>query len=189
MKTTNNCYVAQKNLYSKPDITYLDSCGPIPLLEIANHNNENGSSEVNKRDDLTSEIKDRSVMYLVNVTVGEDYANCRTCAKESCRVQQRYSFNQEVWLQCITNTNGTQWWSETTVSDLRLKDQDQANTEHRTFVTSRTQISGKARKETVSLHVGNLLSRKSTNKRAVYRMPTCERFETPGGDGPGDDER
>ena len=120
VKTTNNCYVAQKNLYSKPDITYLDPCGPVPLLEILVHNNENGTSEVNKRDadpEPLPELVDRGAMYLVNVTVGEEYAYCRTCAQDSCKSKKRYEFNQEVWLQCITRgVNETMWWSETTVS-------------------------------------------------------------------------
>ena len=120
MKTTNNCYVAEKGLYSKPDITYLENCGPIPYLEIENHSNENGTSEVdtevdtevNKRDPLPVPT-DVSAKYLINVTVGEDYAYCRTCPKETCKSQKRYPFNTEVWLQCLVQTNGT-WWSETT---------------------------------------------------------------------------
>lgn len=120
MKTTNNCYVAQKNLYSKPDITYLDSCGPIPFLEKEKHNNENGTSDVNKRFSkpmANPEPGPVSAMYLVNVTVGEEYAYCRTCPQKSCRSVKRYEFDQEVWIQCITNppTNGSsEWWSQTT---------------------------------------------------------------------------
>lgn len=115
LKTTNNCYVARKNLYSKPDITYLDNCGPIPGLELEKHFNENGTSEVSKRDPLPEPIPDdMSVMYLINVTVGEEYAYCRSCAKETCKSVKRYQFNQEVWLQCWADgPNGT-YWSETT---------------------------------------------------------------------------
>ncbi|KAK7179961.1 hypothetical protein DPSP01_009871 [Paraphaeosphaeria sporulosa] len=112
MKTTNNCYVAQKNLYSKPDITYLDPCGPIPYLEIEKHFNENGTSDVDKRD-AAPEPGTFAPSYLINVTVGENYALCRSCAQETCRVERRYVFDQEVWLQCLVDTNGT-WWSETT---------------------------------------------------------------------------
>ncbi|KAF1977292.1 hypothetical protein BU23DRAFT_452765 [Bimuria novae-zelandiae CBS 107.79] len=106
MKTTNNCYVAQKNLYDKPDITYLDPCGPIPFLEIEKHFNENGTSEVDKRSPVRP-------AYLINVTVGEEYALCHSCPEEKCEVERRYVFNQEVWLQCLVDSNGT-WWSETT---------------------------------------------------------------------------
>lgn len=126
-KTTNNCYVAQKNLWEKPDITYLDNCGPIPILEPEKHWNENGTSDINKRDtteeDTTdfipaSKTPDMTLNYIVNVTVGEEYAYCRSCAKESCRSQKRYEFNQEVWLQCLVNVGGpngtSSWWSQTT---------------------------------------------------------------------------
>ncbi|KAF1831962.1 hypothetical protein BDW02DRAFT_504124 [Decorospora gaudefroyi] len=113
LKTTNNCYIARKNLYlsTVPSLPDLDNCGPVPLLEIANHNNENGTSEVNKRADL-------GAMYLINVTVGEEYAYCRSCAAERCEVEKTYEFNEEVWLQCLENANyanGTsEWWSLTT---------------------------------------------------------------------------
>ncbi|KAH7384639.1 hypothetical protein BKA66DRAFT_416872 [Pyrenochaeta sp. MPI-SDFR-AT-0127] len=120
LKTTNNCYVAQKNLYSKPDLTYLENCGPIPLLEIEKHHNENGTSDVNKRSADPApapvpvpEPASLGLMYLINVTVGEEYAYCRSCAKDSCKTEKTYEFNDEVWLQCLTNSNGT-WWSETT---------------------------------------------------------------------------
>ncbi|KAF1940273.1 hypothetical protein EJ02DRAFT_319176, partial [Clathrospora elynae] len=115
MKTTNNCYVAQKNLYSKPDITYLDPCGPIPLLESEKHYNENGTSDANKRDPTPVPAPGSlAAMYLVNVTIGEEYAPCRSCPQETCNTEKTYEFNQEVWVQCVTaqNPNGT-WWSET----------------------------------------------------------------------------
>jgi hypothetical protein len=120
MKTTNNCYVPQKHLWSKPDVEDLDWCGPIPLLEMANHWNENGTSEI----DATAEAQevdkrlpipepgDLVPSYLINVTVGEDFANCHSEPDASSRIEKRYVFNQEVWLQCITERNGT-YWSET----------------------------------------------------------------------------
>jgi hypothetical protein len=117
MKTTNNCYVAQKNLYSKPDITYLDPCGPIPFIESAFHNNENGTSDVNKRDAFPTPHVDLSAMYLVNATIGEEYAYCRSCANETCEVDVTYEFDQEVWVQCVTETGGSYngtWWTLTT---------------------------------------------------------------------------
>lgn len=113
MKTTNNCYVAQKNLYSKPDITHLDNCGPIPPLEYEKHNNENGTSEVNKREAAPAS-KPMNAMYLVNVTVGEEYAYCRSCPAEKCKSEKRYEFNQEVWLQCLTRKDPNEAWGETT---------------------------------------------------------------------------
>lgn len=137
MKTTNNCYVAQKNLYSKPDITYLENCGPVPLMDIAYHNNENGTSEVNKRDTTDRDIGDRDtdprpilelasrgLMYLVNVTVGEEYAPCRSCPSLNCEPEKTYEFDQEIWLQCITlavnatdepRFNESSYWAQSTV--------------------------------------------------------------------------
>jgi hypothetical protein len=115
LKTTNNCYVARKNLYSKPDITYLDNCGPVPLLQPLEHNNENGTSDVNKREpEPLPTPSSMAAMYLVNVTVGEDFANCRSCPEEKCELEKRYVFNQEVWLQCIIYNSNQTWWSQTT---------------------------------------------------------------------------
>ncbi|KAF2276744.1 uncharacterized protein EI97DRAFT_320102 [Westerdykella ornata] len=120
LKTTNNCYVSRKHLYSKPDITYLDNCGPIPLLEIEKHNNENGTSDVNKREAApVPEPVELAPSYLINVTVGEEYAYCRSCAKKTCKAERRYPFNAEVFLQCLVpprpsdGANAT-YWSETT---------------------------------------------------------------------------
>ncbi|KAH8725116.1 hypothetical protein GQ44DRAFT_616584 [Phaeosphaeriaceae sp. PMI808] len=119
MKTTNNCYVAQKNLYSKPDITYLESCGPIPFLETLFHYNENGTSDVNKRDATPEPLPkpaDLGTMYLVNATIGEEYAYCRSCPEESCKSEKRYKFDQEVWVQCVTTSpkNESMYWDMTT---------------------------------------------------------------------------
>ncbi|KAH5167712.1 hypothetical protein HBI25_075840 [Parastagonospora nodorum] len=113
MKTTNNCYVAQANLYSKPDTTSLDPCGPVPLLETANHNNENGTSDVNKRE-ISPGLAERAARYLVSLTIGEEYSSCRSCADTPCSVEKVYEFNQTVVMQCLVETNGTVWWSLTT---------------------------------------------------------------------------
>lgn len=110
-KTTNNCYVAQIGLYDKLDTEDLDNCGPIPFLEYETHHPSNTTSET-KRNTLPEPVL-ASPSYLINVTVGEDWAYCRRCAKESCKVEKKYPFNSEVWLQCLVDTNGT-WWSETT---------------------------------------------------------------------------
>ncbi|KAF2196630.1 hypothetical protein GQ43DRAFT_467031 [Delitschia confertaspora ATCC 74209] len=112
LKTRNNCYVAEIGLYSKPDTTYLDNCGPIPFLEIELHNNENVTSEVDKRNAFPEPVI-HSPHYLINVTVGEDFAYCRDRPDVSGKIEKRYPFNSEVWLQCLVENNGT-WWSETT---------------------------------------------------------------------------
>jgi hypothetical protein len=110
-------------LYSKPDITYLDNCGPIPyILEIADHNNQNGTTDVNKRHLAPEPLPKPAEMgakYLINVTIGEEYAYCYSCTNDACEVEQTYSFNQEVYLQCIVNANET-FWSMTTVSTHKI---------------------------------------------------------------------
>ncbi|KAF2001955.1 hypothetical protein P154DRAFT_544814 [Amniculicola lignicola CBS 123094] len=121
LKTTNNCYVAQIGLYDKPDITYLDNCGPIPFLELLHHYNENGTSDPNKRsaEPLPAPAPEpipaeQTSHYLVNVTVGEEYAYCRSCPEQKCKVEKRYEFQQEVWLQCIKQSSNGTYWAETT---------------------------------------------------------------------------
>jgi hypothetical protein len=96
---------------------FLAHCGPIPHLELIWHFNENGTTDYNKREALPTP-EDTGTQYLINVTVGEEYAYCRTCPNESCRPKKRYEFDQEVWLQCLaldTDSNNTSiWWSQTT---------------------------------------------------------------------------
>jgi hypothetical protein len=115
LKTTNNCYVAEKSLYSKPDITYLDNCGPIPYLEWEKHHNENGTSDVDKREPLPIPIE-QSAKYLINVTVGEDWAYCRESPTNTSEIVTKYPYNSEVWLQCVVDGGGPydDWWSQTT---------------------------------------------------------------------------
>lgn len=59
-----------------------------------------------------------SANYLINLTVGEDYAYCHTCANSTCGVQQKYGFNETVLMQCYketdsTNANETAWYETT----------------------------------------------------------------------------
>jgi hypothetical protein len=88
------------------------------------HFNENGTSDIDS--DLTARSPSSSSpisvldiagpQYLINVTVGEEYAYCRTCPREKCRAEKRYEFGAEVILQCVTERSGTgnaTWWSET----------------------------------------------------------------------------
>jgi hypothetical protein len=106
-------------------MTYLDNCGPVPLLEIAVHNNENGTSDVNKRSPLI-ERDGFHANYLVNVTVGEDYAPCRSCPSQTCELEKSYEFNQEVWIQCVTDSgkNGTSDWYSLTTDFCYVRDTD-----------------------------------------------------------------
>ncbi|CAA9956734.1 hypothetical protein PTMSG1_00342 [Pyrenophora teres f. maculata] len=114
LKTSNNCYVARKNLYQPPDLTRLDNCGPIPFLEDLWHNNENGTSDVNKRE-AKPVPGPFSANYLINITVGEEYSYCRSCTNTTCEVEKTYEFDQEVYVQCISlDSAGLLWWSLTT---------------------------------------------------------------------------
>lgn len=58
---------------------------PLPSLEEENH--------LRKR-------------YLVNFTVGEDYAVCHTCLNTTCETAKRYPFDKEVILQCYEDLIG-----------------------------------------------------------------------------------
>jgi hypothetical protein len=117
VKTIDNCFVPRKNLWSAPDLTHLDPCGPVPFLE-ADDGTAKDMTSVNKRafePSPSSEFVERSAKYLVNVTIGEEYSYCRSCAAESCDVEKRYEFDQEVYLQCLVVLNTTVYWSQTTV--------------------------------------------------------------------------
>jgi hypothetical protein len=62
-----------------------------------------------------------SAKYLVNVTIGEEYAPCRTCTKDSCETKKVYQFDQQIYIQCISEVNQTTWWAETVVSVSKLR--------------------------------------------------------------------
>lgn len=102
MKTTENCYVSRTGLYSKPDLSYLDNCGPVPLLDLEDRDGIDSPPFV-KRSPSPSP-SNLAPSYLINVTVGEEYAYCRSCAKESCSVEKTFEFNDEVWVQCLETT-------------------------------------------------------------------------------------
>jgi hypothetical protein len=59
-----------------------------------------------------------SANYLINLTVGNDFADCRTCANITCDLQQRYHFNHTVLAQCYQETTSANpnetYWYETT---------------------------------------------------------------------------
>lgn len=96
------------------------------MLEIEKHNNENGTSDVNKREPSPEPVPvpvpipvpesqgDFSVKYLVNFTIGEEYAYCHTCANTTCPTKTTYEFDQEVWLQCYEYDNNLDSWLLTT---------------------------------------------------------------------------
>jgi hypothetical protein len=127
LKTTDNCYAAQIGMTHTATKSTLDNCGPIPFLQI----NETGNVDPdNKRSasplPVPAPIPDSEAAagtllekrYLVNFTVGEDYAYCRSCANSSCPTVKRYPWDTSVWLQCYVDTGATNenetYWMETT---------------------------------------------------------------------------
>ncbi|RAL61783.1 hypothetical protein DID88_002846 [Monilinia fructigena] len=108
LKTTDNCYVAQIGLEEPADKTEIDYCGPVGFLQVnytapvgrsasplnpetshsslAKHSPPSSSSDINKR-------------YLLNITVGEDYARCYETPSSSSRLVKRYEWDHGVWVQ------------------------------------------------------------------------------------------
>lgn len=112
--------MARKNLWSAPDLTYLDPCGPVPFIEPDDENAKEPTSANKRAPEATPELIERSAKYLVNVTIGEEYSYCRNCAAESCEVERKYEFNQEIYLQCLVIQNTTVYWSMTTVRQYTI---------------------------------------------------------------------
>jgi hypothetical protein len=102
----------------------LDNCGPIPFLQI----NQTGTVDPdNKRSAMPEPVPEPEPepaaeaegnlldkRYLVNFTVGEDYAVCHSCPQSSCSTIKKYPWDTSVWLQCYemttsTNPNETYW--------------------------------------------------------------------------------
>jgi hypothetical protein len=173
LKTTNNCYVSRKHLMYPPTLKFLDNCGPIPHLEISTHNHENGTSDVDKREALPM-LGDSGTEYLINVTVGEEYAYCRTCPQESCKAKKRYEFNQQVYLQCLErdpeSDDTSPWWSQTT---------DFCYVKNTDFWESPEGDCGSIRSATPESMLTD---------GTVFRFPLCENFETPPDDEHGEEE-
>lgn len=97
----------------------LDNCGPIPFLQI----NQTGNVDPdNKRsaapESLPKPAPGLEKRYLVNFTVGEDYAYCHSCASSSCSTVKKYPWDTSVWLQCYVDTGATNenetYWMKTT---------------------------------------------------------------------------
>lgn len=183
LKTTDNCFVARKNLWSAPDLTYLDPCGPSPFLE-PDDDPAKDTTTVNKRDsesEPSPELVERSAKYLVNVTIGEEYSYCRTCAADSCDVERRYEFNQEVYLQCLVVLNTTVYWSMTTVRQpiMCVHSHILTTFSRRTSATSIMQTYGRLRKAiftafqsapslTAMTKIRAMRTSKDTNVKHIY---------------------
>ncbi|PQE33927.1 NLP/P60 protein [Rutstroemia sp. NJR-2017a WRK4] len=100
LKTTDNCYVAQIGLEDPADKSVLDNCGPVGFVQV----NYTYPEKVKQRSPSPVPVpkaeKELEKRYLLNITVGEDYAACHSCANTTCEVERRYPFNHEVIVQC-----------------------------------------------------------------------------------------
>ena len=141
LKTTDNCFVSETGLNDLASDLSVENCGAIGFLQVnytlstSDNETETGAvarigkvSKVAKRSPnpepapiaLPEPMKETafSANYLINLTVGEDYAYCYTCANSTCDVQQKYGFNHTVLMQCYKETNSTNpnetAWYETT---------------------------------------------------------------------------
>ncbi|KAH8601108.1 hypothetical protein B0O99DRAFT_681143 [Bisporella sp. PMI_857] len=124
VKTTQNCYVAQIHLTEKVDKTELEACGPIPNLSLNSTSSADTVSPDDRSAAQSSTIAPHSQpqfdkRYLVNVTVGEDYALCHREARVNSTVVRRYPWEREVWLQCLEIIDNPEnvtdrYWSLTT---------------------------------------------------------------------------
>ena len=122
LKTTDNCYVAQIGLTHKVDKDELDPCGPIPFLEINNTYVSPDSKLTSQQASHLSATLHKTPAavegnlqkrYLVNVTVGEDYALCHREPTSNSTVERRYRWEQELWLQCLERNDDTPDFNET----------------------------------------------------------------------------
>lgn len=121
LKTTDNCYVSETGLVDSANKDILDNCGPIGFIQLNDTN-------FRKRESLPAPVPitppatgvDLGSQYLVNLTVGEDFARCYSCPNTtSCDEVTKYPFGHEVFVQCYYDAteanNGTyQDWYETT---------------------------------------------------------------------------
>lgn len=112
LKTTSNCYVAQIGLVDPAILDELDNCGPIPFMELNYLDPDNAKRpSVGHRSELQAEPLQKR--YLVNVTVGDDNVACRESPYLNSTALRRYSFDEEIRLQCLVvdlaGTNETFW--------------------------------------------------------------------------------
>lgn len=125
LKTSDNCYVAEVGLYQPGNKDILDNCGPIGFIQANWTGSKREASPSPEPITLPSSETppqigtDLKSHYLVNITVGEDYAFCHSCANSTCDIVGRYPYGHEVWVQCYvenvasTNPNETYWYETT----------------------------------------------------------------------------
>ncbi|KAF8850688.1 hypothetical protein BDZ45DRAFT_602478, partial [Acephala macrosclerotiorum] len=102
LKTSDNCYVAEVGLHQPADRDILDNCGPIGFIQASYTGTKRDTSSSPEPITLPSSEAppqigtDLKSHYLVNITVGEDYAFCHSRANSTCDVVGRYLYKHEV---------------------------------------------------------------------------------------------
>ncbi|THV54596.1 hypothetical protein BGAL_0023g00040 [Botrytis galanthina] len=129
LKTTDNCYVAQIGLEEPADKSELDYCGPVGFIQVNYttpekrassplNSNENSHGSLAKHSPPSSS-NDLNKRYLLNITVGEDYAPCYSTPSSASQLVKSYEWDHGVWVQCYvdnlenTNPNETYWYFTT----------------------------------------------------------------------------
>ncbi|ESZ98117.1 hypothetical protein SBOR_1496 [Sclerotinia borealis F-4128] len=136
LKTTDNCYVAEIGLEEPADKSNLDYCGPVGFVQLnytsqrkrssvpLNHDEESYHPLVKHSPPLSHNLNKR---YLLNLTVGEDYASCYSTPSSSGHLEREYEWDHGVWVQCYqdavsTNPNETNWYLTTDFCYVREVD-------------------------------------------------------------------
>jgi len=121
LKTTDNCYVNEQGLQDPANKDILDNCGPIGFIQLnyttINRKRRASPSPVALADrpEPRKTGTSLSAKYLVNITVGEDWANCYSSPNSTTGdFVTRYRFDTEVWVQCWTEASDLTYWYETT---------------------------------------------------------------------------
>jgi len=134
LKTTDNCYVNEMGLRDTANKDILDNCGPIGFLQLNNSDYRKRESTAPAPITLPNLATspgtgvDLGSQYLLNITVGEDFANCYSCPNTTtCDEVGRYRYKEEVWVQCYYTApdavpNETYWYETTDFCYVREVD-------------------------------------------------------------------
>jgi hypothetical protein len=133
VKTTDNCYISETGLLYPANRYILANCGAIGFLQVnyTGPYNIADTARIGKAGKASKTIARSAIPipepieetgtngnFLINLTVGNDYADCRSCANVTCNIEERYHFNQSVLAQCYEETTSTNpnetFWYETT---------------------------------------------------------------------------
>ena len=130
--------MAQIGLEEPADKSELDYCGPVGFIQL-NYTtpekrapsplnaNENSHGSLAKHSPPSSS-NDLNKRYLLNITVGEDYAPCYSTPSSASQLVKSYEWDHGVWVQCYvdnfetTNPNETYWYLTTDFCYVREVD-------------------------------------------------------------------